>query len=243
MAQKDFYNVLGVSEKGDDRRDQEAVSAPGEAASPGLQQGRCEVRRALQGDLRGVPGAGRREAAPAVRRDAPPRRVRRIHVARSARGRRRCPRRGRVARGAPGGPSPGLLRRVRRRRARRTRRPVQLDVRRRRRAARSGRAAPSRGRAWRRRSRFRSARRRSAARCRSNSKLNEECVTCKGSGAAKGAKIQSCPECGGRGTISFGQGGFAVNRPCPMCLGKGTVPSAKCPDVRRRRASSAAARR
>jgi len=59
--------------------------------------------------------------------------------------------------------------------------------------------------------------------------LNEECVTCKGSGAAPGAKIQSCPECGGRGTISFGQGGFAVNRPCPMCLGKGTVPSTKCP--------------
>jgi molecular chaperone DnaJ len=59
--------------------------------------------------------------------------------------------------------------------------------------------------------------------------VNEECVTCKGTGAARGAKIQSCPECGGRGTISFGQGGFAVNRPCPMCLGKGTVPSSKCP--------------
>jgi molecular chaperone DnaJ len=59
--------------------------------------------------------------------------------------------------------------------------------------------------------------------------VNEECVTCKGSGAAKGAKIQTCPECGGRGSISFGQGGFAVNRPCPMCLGKGTVPSVKCP--------------
>ena len=59
--------------------------------------------------------------------------------------------------------------------------------------------------------------------------VNEECVTCNGSGAAKGAKIQTCPECGGRGTISFGQGGFAVNRPCPMCLGKGQVPSEKCP--------------
>jgi molecular chaperone DnaJ len=59
--------------------------------------------------------------------------------------------------------------------------------------------------------------------------VNEECATCHGSGAAKGAKIQTCPECGGRGTISFGQGGFAVNRPCPMCLGKGTVPSEKCP--------------
>jgi molecular chaperone DnaJ len=59
--------------------------------------------------------------------------------------------------------------------------------------------------------------------------LNEECITCHGTGAAKGAKIQTCPECGGRGTISFGQGGFAVNRPCPMCLGKGTIPSEKCP--------------
>jgi molecular chaperone DnaJ len=59
--------------------------------------------------------------------------------------------------------------------------------------------------------------------------VNEECETCHGSGAAPGAKIQSCPECGGRGTISFGQGGFAVNRPCPMCLGRGTVPSERCP--------------
>jgi molecular chaperone DnaJ len=59
--------------------------------------------------------------------------------------------------------------------------------------------------------------------------VNEECPTCHGSGAAAGAKIQTCPECGGRGTISFGQGGFAVQRPCPMCLGKGTVPSERCP--------------
>lgn len=58
--------------------------------------------------------------------------------------------------------------------------------------------------------------------------VNEECVTCRGSGAAAGAKVQTCPECGGRGTISFGQGSFAVNRPCPMCLGKGSVPTEKC---------------
>jgi molecular chaperone DnaJ len=58
--------------------------------------------------------------------------------------------------------------------------------------------------------------------------VNEECATCHGTGAAPGAKIQTCPECQGRGTISFGQGGFAVQRPCPMCLGKGTVPSEKC---------------
>lgn len=58
--------------------------------------------------------------------------------------------------------------------------------------------------------------------------VNEECGTCGGTGAAKGAKISTCPECNGRGSISFGQGGFAVNRPCPMCLGKGSVASEKC---------------
>ena len=59
--------------------------------------------------------------------------------------------------------------------------------------------------------------------------VNEECGTCRGSGAAPGARVMQCPECGGRGMISFGQGSFAVNRPCPMCLGRGTVPSEKCP--------------
>ncbi|MEP7066885.1 MAG: DnaJ C-terminal domain-containing protein [Gemmatimonadota bacterium] len=59
--------------------------------------------------------------------------------------------------------------------------------------------------------------------------VNEECATCKGSGGAPGAKWSKCPECDGRGVISFGQGGFAVNRPCPMCLGKGQVPSTPCP--------------
>lgn len=57
----------------------------------------------------------------------------------------------------------------------------------------------------------------------------EACPTCHGSGAAPGAKLQQCPECAGRGVISFGQGGFAVNRPCPVCLGKGQVPTERCP--------------
>ena len=58
--------------------------------------------------------------------------------------------------------------------------------------------------------------------------LSEVCPTCGGRGAAPGATISTCPECKGRGTISFGQGGFAVNRPCPVCRGKGTVPSKRC---------------
>lgn len=59
--------------------------------------------------------------------------------------------------------------------------------------------------------------------------MNGPCDTCGGSGAAPGATMSQCPECKGRGTISFGQGGFAVNRPCPMCRGRGKVPSEKCP--------------
>jgi molecular chaperone DnaJ len=59
--------------------------------------------------------------------------------------------------------------------------------------------------------------------------LNEECGTCHGTGAAPGAKLVMCEECKGRGSISFGQGGFAVNRPCPVCLGRGQVPTERCP--------------
>lgn len=59
--------------------------------------------------------------------------------------------------------------------------------------------------------------------------LNENCRQCGGSGAAPGAKISTCPECNGRGTVTFGQGGFAVSRPCPQCRGRGKVPSTPCP--------------
>jgi molecular chaperone DnaJ len=59
--------------------------------------------------------------------------------------------------------------------------------------------------------------------------VNEECSTCRGNGAAPGATFKVCTECSGRGTISFGQGGFAVTRPCPVCLGRGQVPSQRCP--------------
>jgi molecular chaperone DnaJ len=59
--------------------------------------------------------------------------------------------------------------------------------------------------------------------------VNEECSTCHGTGGAPGATLKVCPECSGRGVVSFGQGGFAVNRPCPMCLGRGQVPSQPCP--------------
>jgi molecular chaperone DnaJ len=59
--------------------------------------------------------------------------------------------------------------------------------------------------------------------------INEECATCDGSGAAPGSKLDSCSECGGRGTITFGQGSFSVPRPCPACLGRGKIPREFCP--------------
>jgi molecular chaperone DnaJ len=62
--------------------------------------------------------------------------------------------------------------------------------------------------------------------------VTDPCPTCAGSGGAPGATWSTCPECDGRGTISFGQGGFAVNRPCPQCRGRGRIPSQPCPTCR-----------
>ena len=62
--------------------------------------------------------------------------------------------------------------------------------------------------------------------------VTETCATCKGNGGAPGATFSTCPECDGRGTISFGQGSFAVSRPCPQCRGRGKIPSEKCPTCR-----------
>jgi molecular chaperone DnaJ len=59
--------------------------------------------------------------------------------------------------------------------------------------------------------------------------VTDTCATCSGSGGAPGSTVSACPECKGRGTISFGQGGFAVSRPCPLCRGRGKIPSAPCP--------------
>ncbi len=58
--------------------------------------------------------------------------------------------------------------------------------------------------------------------------VTDTCPACGGNGAAPGASVNACPECKGRGTVSFGQGGFAVSRPCPLCRGRGKVASAHC---------------
>lgn len=58
--------------------------------------------------------------------------------------------------------------------------------------------------------------------------ITEECVDCGGSGVSPGAKTKRCIECSESGFISFGQGGFAVNRPCPACFGRGFIPEKTC---------------
>jgi molecular chaperone DnaJ len=58
--------------------------------------------------------------------------------------------------------------------------------------------------------------------------VTEPCATCAGLGAAPGSALRRCDECRGSGTVSFGQGGFAVNRPCPACMGRGRIPETPC---------------
>ncbi|WP_419949377.1 molecular chaperone DnaJ [Candidatus Palauibacter sp.] len=58
--------------------------------------------------------------------------------------------------------------------------------------------------------------------------ISEECATCDGDGAAPGTTLQRCSECGGKGEVTFGQGGFSVTRPCPVCVGRGMVPETPC---------------
>jgi molecular chaperone DnaJ len=58
--------------------------------------------------------------------------------------------------------------------------------------------------------------------------ITEDCATCGGDGAKPGTESRRCDECQGAGTVSFGQGGFAVNRPCPACFGRGKIPTSPC---------------
>lgn len=55
------------------------------------------------------------------------------------------------------------------------------------------------------------------------------CRTCKGSGAAPGTRVQTCPRCGGRGTVAEDQGLFSIPRPCDRCRGTGRIIEQPCP--------------
>lgn len=49
----------------------------------------------------------------------------------------------------------------------------------------------------------------------------ETCGECQGTGAEKGSKRKTCPDCGGRGEVRVSQGFFTLRRTCPHCHGEG----------------------
>jgi molecular chaperone DnaJ len=57
------------------------------------------------------------------------------------------------------------------------------------------------------------------------------CSACAGSGAEPGTSVQTCAQCGGRGTVAQNQGFFSFSQPCPQCRGSGRIvetPCSKC---------------
>lgn len=56
------------------------------------------------------------------------------------------------------------------------------------------------------------------------------CRTCAGTGAKTGTTPRVCPTCVGAGTVSRGQGAFALSEPCRDCKGRGMIVDDPCPD-------------
>lgn len=63
-----------------------------------------------------------------------------------------------------------------------------------------------------------------------------KCLSCEGSGAKKGSKMENCSTCNGKGQIREVRrsiiGSFASVRTCEICHGKGEVPKEKCPECK-----------
>ncbi len=55
------------------------------------------------------------------------------------------------------------------------------------------------------------------------------CSNCSGSGSTPGSAPQQCRNCGGRGVLDDNQGLFSMSRPCGPCGGRGSVITDPCP--------------
>jgi molecular chaperone DnaJ len=61
---------------------------------------------------------------------------------------------------------------------------------------------------------------------------NLTCEACDGTGAAPGARPETCPTCKGVGQVARHQGWFRLSTTCPNCGGAGQVISDPCPECR-----------
>jgi len=59
-------------------------------------------------------------------------------------------------------------------------------------------------------------------------KINDNCATCHGTGAASGSAKERCQQCGGQGFVVAGGGFFQVRQPCPVCKGEGSIIKNPC---------------
>ncbi len=58
------------------------------------------------------------------------------------------------------------------------------------------------------------------------------CSSCHGNGAKPGTAPTTCPRCNGRGVLDDNQGFFSFSTPCPQCAGRGTLITDPCPTCR-----------
>jgi len=60
----------------------------------------------------------------------------------------------------------------------------------------------------------------------------ETCSNCRGSGVKSGSSPQTCPSCGGTGSIAVSQGFFSMSRTCTQCHGRGSIIKDPCKECR-----------
>jgi molecular chaperone DnaJ len=62
-----------------------------------------------------------------------------------------------------------------------------------------------------------------------NVTTDARCHTCSGSGSAPGTRPDTCPRCGGTGSLQDNQGMFSLSQICPQCSGRGSIVTHPCP--------------